>query len=73
MEKMHNIDENERWHYTTLNIHIFLMECIREFKFGMMLDHYQLIHSLTQWRHLTLTVIFKVIDIGYTTFSADLG
>ena len=40
MENMHNIDGNERWHYTTLNIHIILMECIREFKFGMMIHHY---------------------------------
>ena len=39
MEKMHNIDGNERLHYTTLNIHIILMECIREFKFGMMIHH----------------------------------
>ena len=36
---MHNIDGNECLHYTTLNIHIILMECIREFKFGMMI-HY---------------------------------
>ena len=28
-------------------------------------------HSFTQWRHMTLTVIFKVIGIGYNTFSAD--
>ena len=32
-----------------------------------------LIHSFTQWRHVTLTVIFKVIDIGFNTFSADSG
>ena len=32
-----------------------------------------LIHSFTQWRHMTLSVIFKVIDIGYKTFGADLG
>ena len=31
---------NERWHKTTLNIHIFLMECTRKLKFGMMICHY---------------------------------
>ena len=31
-EKMHNIDGNERWLYTTLNLHIILIECIGEFK-----------------------------------------
>ena len=40
-EKMHNIDGNKRWHYTTLNIHIILMECNRGFKFGMMILHYR--------------------------------
>ena len=29
---------------TTLNIHIFLMECTRKLKFGMMIYHY-LVHS----------------------------
>ena len=32
-----------------------------------------LIHSFTQWHHMTLAVIFKVIDIGYNTYRADLG
>ena len=27
-------------HKTTLNIHLFLMECIRKLKFGMMIYHY---------------------------------
>ena len=51
-EKMHNIDGNERWHYTTLNIHIILMERIREFKFGMMIHHYHFnsfVYSMTPY------------------------
>ena len=55
MEKMHSIDGNEvneRWHYTTLNIHIILMECIMEFKFGMMIHHYHFnpfVYSMTPY------------------------
>ena len=30
---------NERWYDTTMNIHIFRKECIRGFKFGMMIHH----------------------------------
>ena len=63
-EMIHNIYGNEPWHYTTLNIHIILMECIREFKFGIWYIIIVLIHSFTQWRHMTLTIIFKVIDIS---------
>ena len=40
MEKSRNINGNERKHETTLNIHIFLMECTRKFKFSMMIYHY---------------------------------
>ena len=43
------------------------MECIWEFKFGM------IIHSFTQCRHMTLTMFLNVIYIGYNAFSADLG
>ena len=39
-EKSRNINENERRHKTTLNIHIFLMECTRKLKFDMMMYHY---------------------------------
>ena len=51
-EKMHNIDGNERRHYTTLNIRIILIECIREFKFGMMIHHYRFnsfVYSMTPY------------------------
>ena len=40
MEKSRNINGNERRNKTTLNIHIFLMECTRKLKFGMMTHHY---------------------------------
>ena len=49
------------------------MECIREFKVGMMIHHYRFnlfVYSMTAY---DLDVIFKVIDIGYNTFSTDLG
>ena len=39
-EKSRNIDGNERSNKTTLNINIFLMECTKKFKFGMMTHHY---------------------------------
>ena len=39
-EKSRNIDGNERSNKTTLNIDIFLMECTRKLKFGMMTHHY---------------------------------
>ena len=38
--------------YTTLNIHIILMECIREFKFGMTIHHYRFnlfVYSMTPY------------------------
>ena len=43
-ENLHNIDGRERLHNTTLNIHITLKECIREFKFGVMI--HQALHQL---------------------------
>ena len=39
-EKSRNINGNERWNKTTLNIHISLMECTRKLKFGMRIHHY---------------------------------
>ena len=45
------------------------MDCIREVKAGMMTHHYRFNSFVYS---MTLTVIFKVIDIGYNTFSADL-
>ena len=51
-EIMHNIDGIERRHYTTLNIHIILMECIMEFKFGTMMHYYRFhsfVYSMTPY------------------------
>ena len=51
-EKMHNIDGNKCLYYTTLNIHIILMKCIREFKFGMMIHQYRFysfVYSMTPY------------------------
>ena len=44
-EKSRNINGNERWQKTTVNIHIFLMECTRKFKFGMIIYHYLVLNS----------------------------
>ena len=57
----------------TLNIHIIHMECIREFKFGMMIHHCRFnsfVYSMTPY---DLDRNLKVINIGYNTFSVDLG
>ena len=47
----------------------FLTICTGEFKFGMIIDHYHF-SLFTQRCLMILTEIFKVIDIGYDTFSA---
>ena len=51
-KKLHYIDEHRLLHYTTLNIHIIPMECIRDFKFGMMIHHYRFnsfVNSMTPY------------------------
>ena len=48
-EKLHNIDEKQRWHYTALKIHIFLMECSRGLKF----DYHILTADAIWWRSRT--------------------
>ena len=73
-EKIHNVDGHERWNYTTLNIHIFLKECIREFKLGMM-TYYHLFNSCGGfvWRKkFTMLMDMNVEIIQLWTFIYSL-
>ena len=73
-EKLHNIDGHELWHDTTLRIHIFLMECTRDFKFSVMIYHNLFDSFVYLMTPNDIDRNFKVIDIGYSSnpFSSDV-